>query len=233
MTSPIRLWDLAGEDPDRRFSPYCWRVRLALLHKGLAFEAVPWRFTEKERIAFSGQGKVPVIEDGGTVVYDSWTIAQYLEDRYPDRPSLFGGGAGRALSHFVSEWASQVVVPQLFRFICRDIRDCLGEEDAAYYRSSREARLKATLEDYAADRDQRLAAFRADLRPLRTTLGSQPFIAGAAPAWADYAVFGAFQWARCVSPYRLLSDDDPVAAWRERMMDLYDGEARRAVGFPP
>ena len=39
----FRLYDLAGADPDRRFSPYCWRTRLALAHKELPVETVPWR----------------------------------------------------------------------------------------------------------------------------------------------------------------------------------------------
>ena len=59
----IIMHDLAGADPDVRFSPYCWRTRFALAHKGLPVETVPWRFTEREAIAFSGQGKVPVIRD--------------------------------------------------------------------------------------------------------------------------------------------------------------------------
>ena len=43
----IRLYDLAGAHDDCRFSSNCWPVRMALLHKGLPFEAIPWRFTEK------------------------------------------------------------------------------------------------------------------------------------------------------------------------------------------
>ena len=91
----IVMHDLAGADPALRFSPYCWRTRMALAHKGLAVETIPWRFTEKDALAFSGQGRVPVIRDGDRVVSDSWAIAEYLEDAYPDRPSLFGG-ANRA-----------------------------------------------------------------------------------------------------------------------------------------
>mgnify|MGYP003677549998 CR=1 FL=1 len=53
------------------------------------------RFGEKAKIEFSGQKLVPVIKDGETVVNDSWAIACYLEDTYADRPSLFGGEAGR------------------------------------------------------------------------------------------------------------------------------------------
>src|SRR6185436_6817693 len=83
-----KLYDLAGADPARRFSPYCWRTKLALAHKGLGVETVPWRFTEKDVIAFSGSKLVPVLVDGDCTVYDSWTIANYLEDTYPDAPSL-------------------------------------------------------------------------------------------------------------------------------------------------
>jgi glutaredoxin len=60
-----QLYDLAGAEPERRFSPYCWRAKLALIHKGLPFDTIPWRFNEKKAIAFSGQGRVPVLVDGG------------------------------------------------------------------------------------------------------------------------------------------------------------------------
>ena len=77
------MYDLAGADPDLRFSPYCWRTRFALAHKGLPVETMPWRFTDRDAIAFSGQAKVPVIQDGGKVVSDSWAIAEYLEEQLP------------------------------------------------------------------------------------------------------------------------------------------------------
>ena len=43
----------------------------------------------------------------------------------------------------------------------------------------------------AAERDERLAALREALGPLRTTLAQQPFLAGPAPNYADHIVFGA------------------------------------------
>ena len=79
----MQLYDLAGAEPERRFSPYCWRTKLALVHKGLAAETIPWRFMDKDVIAFSGQEKVPVLIDGGNVISDSWAIATYLEKTYP------------------------------------------------------------------------------------------------------------------------------------------------------
>jgi len=46
-------------------------------------------------------------ENGDRWIADSWTIANYLEDTYPERPSLFGGTAGRALSRFYSILADE------------------------------------------------------------------------------------------------------------------------------
>jgi hypothetical protein len=37
-----------------------------------------------------------------------------------------------------------------------------------------------------------------------------------------------FMWARCTSPLELLADDDPVHAWRERLLDAFGGMARAA-----
>jgi len=89
----LKLFELVGFDATRPFSPFCWRTRMALAHKGLSAETIPWCFTEKDAIAPHGSEKVPVLLDGETSIVDSWTIANYLEDTYPDRPSLFGGEA--------------------------------------------------------------------------------------------------------------------------------------------
>lgn len=226
----ILLWELAGADPARRFSPYCWRIRLALRHKGLEFQTRPWRFTDKALIAHSGGETVPVLEDGGRVVRDSWAIAEYLEATYPDRPSIFGGAAAKAVARFVTDWTESVVQAGMMPFVARDILDHVAEADRVYFRQSREARLRATLEAFCAGREDKLPAFHRTLTPLRLTLSRQPFLAGDAPAWPDFAVFGSFQWARCISPFGLIGTG-PIHDWRERMLDAYDGEGRKAVGY--
>jgi glutathione S-transferase len=227
----MELYDLAGAEDDRRFSPFCWRIRLALAHKGLPVRTLPWRFTEKERIAPSGQGRVPVLVDNGRWIADSWVIANYLEDAYPDRPSIFGGAAGRALSRFYSNWADAVLQPGLIRLTLLDIWKHVAPQDKEYFRRSREQRFGMTLEAVVADRDERVSGFRQSLVPLRLTLEQQPFLGGGAPLYADYAVFGAFQWVRCISDYPVLAADDPVAQWRGRMLGLHDGLAGKAKGY--
>ena len=225
-----KLYDLAGAQADRRFSPYCWRTRLALAHKGLAVETIPWRFAEKDAIARSGQGKVPVLVEGDAWIADSWKIAEYLEATYPERPSLFGGGAGRALSWFYSTYGDSLVA-KVFGLVVMDVFEHLDEGDKAYFRTSREARVGMTLEEFAAGRDARAPALREHLTPLRQVLADQPFLGGDAPLYADYAVFGPFQWARCISPYPVLDPGDPVAAWRDRILDAFGGLARNTPAY--
>jgi glutathione S-transferase len=226
----VVLYDLVGKD-DRRFSPHCWRTRMALAHKGLDCEARPTRFTEIAAIAGGRFKTIPVIEDRGRAIGDSRAIAQYLEETYPDRPSLFGGPGGEALSRFVESWCVAVLHGGLFGLILVDIHDHLMPEDQAYFRTSREQRFGRTLEEVQAGREERLEGFRQNLQPLRMTLKEAPFLGGQAPLYADYLAFGAFQWARAVSPFRILEADDPVHAWFTRCLDLHGGLGRKAVGY--
>jgi glutathione S-transferase len=87
------------------------------------------------------------------------------------------------------------------------------------------------LEQYAGDTKQAVMALRGALEPVRPVLVQHQFVGGHGPGYCDYVLFGAFQWARSVSPTRLLEPDDPVYAWRERMLDLFDGFARKAKGY--
>ena len=227
----ITMYDLAGAEADCRFSPFCWRSKMALAHKGLAVETVPWRFTEKDKLPQPNAGRVPVIIDGDRVVHDSTVIADYLEERYPDRPSLFGGAAGRTLARFVQSWTETVLQTGLIRLVMLDIHRHCAQQDQAYFRHSREERFSATLENVVRDRQALLPAFRTSLDPLRRTVERQDFLSGSSPAYADYLVFGAFQWARAISDLEVLAAGDPIGAWRGRMLDLFDGLARRAPAY--
>jgi glutathione S-transferase len=204
---------------------------MALAHKGLSAELIPWCFTEKQAIAPHRSEKVPVLLDGERSVADSWAIANYLEDSYPDRPSLFGGDGGRAMGRMMNWWGDIVVLGGVFPLIVADIPAHLKPEDAAYFRTSREARLGKPLEEAAASRDKAVEGFRRALDPMRLTLKTQSYLGGETPNYADYIVFGVFQWARVVSPFRLLAEADPVHAWREKLLDAFDGMARKSPGY--
>lgn len=227
---PIQLYELAGRD-DRRFSPYCWRTRMALEHKGLAYDTVPVRFTDKGLIAFSGQERMPVIKDGDTVVSDSWAIAEYLEDTYPDSPSLFGGETGHGLAKFLNVWTDRALHLALIKLVIVDILDHVDEADRDYFIESRTARFGKPPAEVQTRSEADIKAFGAAVSTLRAALDGQDYLSGSAAAYGDYIVFGAFGWARAISDFELIAKDDPVYAWRDRLLDMYDGMARNAVGY--
>ncbi|OJY63378.1 MAG: glutathione S-transferase [Rhodospirillales bacterium 70-18] len=224
----ITLYELAGADPALVFSPYCWRTRLALAHKGLDVETVPWCFTETDKLAFSGQGKVPVIVDGAKATHDSWAIAEYLDAAYPDRPSLLGGQAGAAHARFINAWTDGVVLPGIARLVVRDILDVLRPQDQPYFRTSRERAFGMTLEQVQEGREARVVEWRRALAPARTVLKAQPWLGGAVPDYADYILAGSLMWPRCVSRFQLLEDDDAMALWFARVRGLFGGMAEAA-----
>ena len=69
------------------------------------------------------------------------------------------------------------------------------------------------------------------LEPIRTVVARQSFLSGDGPGYADYTVFGSFMWAKSVSAFALLDVDDPVHAWRERLLGMFGGLGRR-TGHP-
>ena len=224
----IALYEIVGAE-GRSFSPNCWRTRMALAHKKLPYETVPLRYSDIASMLDGKQKTVPVIEDAGRIVGDSWAIANYLEDSYRGGPSLFGGGAGRDLTLFVQSWTADFLHRGVIDLVLLDIYEQLHESDKPYFRASRERRFGRSLEGVQAGRETRVVAFRAGLQPLRTALAAQPWLGGPSPLYADYLVFGAFQWARMVSRFSLIAEDDPIAGWFERCLDLFDGLGRRAL----
>ena len=225
----VELFELVG-DADRRFSPYCWRTRMALAHKGIEADYIPVGFTEKHKIAFSGQELVPVLRDGEIVVADSWAIACYLEDTYPKLPTLFGSDIGRGQARFFHEWAPHMSAP-IMRSILMDIFDRVRPEDRDYFRASREARFGKTLEQLDATRGDYRDAIDKGVAPLRALLTHQPFLCGDAPAYADYILFGHFQTASIMSPEIFAAPGDVLYDWCEKMRDLFSGLGRQFRGM--
>lgn len=221
----LELWELGGRD-DCRFSTFSWRTRLALHHKGLPFAVHPVAVSDKAAIGFSGQSKVPILKHDGHVIPNSWAIALYLEKEFPERPTLFGGEVGQTLTHVFNVWADRELIPALIPFLMRDILDCVSEADGAHLRRQIESAMKRSLEELSAGREQAVQAFRRKLQPVRKALETRDYLGGAAPTYADYILFGLLQWARVVSPTKVL-EDDVVAAWFERVLDLHDGVGRK------
>ncbi|MHB1205072.1 MAG: glutathione S-transferase N-terminal domain-containing protein [Rhodospirillaceae bacterium] len=233
----IILHELAFQN-DILPSPYCWRVRLALEHKGLAYSTLPAAFTAIRTAAGGGHKTVPILEDQGRpdkpVVGDSWVIANYLEDTYPDRPPLFGAGEakdpGRCYALALQSWIQSAVMFPALKVIVLDIYDRIQPQDRGHFLETRERRFGMTLEAFTAGAlDEKVAAVRKALEPVRAVARERPFLSGAAPTYADYVVAGFFFWWRAVSPTQLLTADDPLSPWFERILARYGRIARESV----
>ncbi|MGM1052297.1 MAG: glutathione S-transferase N-terminal domain-containing protein [Pseudomonadota bacterium] len=221
------LYDLCGIDEELRFSPYCWRVRYALAHKGLEVEARPWRFSDKQALAFANHDKVPVLVDGDAVITDSYEILRYLDRTYPEAP-LLGDGVAEGRASFLKHYTERALQPAMLRTIVMDLLNAIHPDDRDYFRETREQRMGRTLEEFHSPA-KGLAQLDAALEPLRGRLKESDYIDGEAPAAGDYLVFGSFMWARCVSSADLVSNADPVYRWLERMLDQHNGLGRRAM----
>jgi glutathione S-transferase len=228
----LTMYERIGHE-GRRPSPFSWRIRYAFAHKRLEPGFRHVRFADVETIqTLSGQQFVPIITDGDHVVHDSWNIACYLEERFPDRPSLFDSEGERAVTRLVNHWADQTLGSAVRRLIAADFVFCLDPEDHAYYRRSRETAFGCTLEEYCADRPRWLGEFAAVTAPLEKTLAEQPYIAGSAPGYADYVVFSVFQYARLGCPDEFLGEGSALRRWRDGLVQAFDDLGDRYPGYP-
>ena len=217
MTSR-RLYELVLENGVSA-SPFVWRIRYALAHKGLTFESVPLAFTEIPQ-AFAGRYKtVPVLAEGDQTIVDSWDIVDYLERTYPDRPPLFSGPSEYAMVRLFDSCFAIDVLRQFFSLYALDIHNAARPCDRSYFRTSREQRfLKGkSLEAFVDGRETRLPTVREALTPLRLQLSRNPFLGGPQPNYADYIIFGLFQWVASMNTLPLLAADDlPLRSWHDR-----------------
>ena len=199
---------------------------MALRHKGLAFESVPVRISDKAAIGFSGQGKVPIIRHADKLVFDSWKIADYLEATFPASPSLFGGAAAPGLCRFVNAVADRQWMAVLAPACALAVTQMVDAGDAAHLRAGFEKGFGKPLEEMQAARESSLKAFRRALDPWRASLRGQAYWGGAAHCHADYIAMSPLQWARIIDCAPVLEADDTLTPWFERMLDLYDSFAR-------
>ncbi|MEO7726977.1 MAG: glutathione S-transferase family protein [Burkholderiales bacterium] len=91
---------------NKAYSSWSLRPWLAMKHTGLAFDEVRIPLYQDDHARkicrYSAAGKVPVLVDGGTTVWDSLAICEYLAERHADKqlwpPDAAVRAYGRAIS---------------------------------------------------------------------------------------------------------------------------------------
>jgi glutathione S-transferase len=100
--------------------PFGQKVRIILAEKGLSYELVEIDLAQGEQrrpdfLRLNPFGRVPVLVDEDSVIYDSTIIAEYLEDEYPEPPLLpaVGASALRAHARILEDFADTSFTPQV------------------------------------------------------------------------------------------------------------------------
>jgi glutathione S-transferase len=97
-------------------SPYAWKVWLALEHKGVPYEARrltfdPDQTKTPEFLKINPRGRVPAIVDDGFSLYESNAIAEYIEDKFPEKPLLPKEPKARAIARRIIGEADSYLGP--------------------------------------------------------------------------------------------------------------------------
>jgi len=221
MSPPITLYDVALEgttDEERVWAPNTWRTRLTLNIKGLAHKTKWIAFTEVvetmkglglaenwagERLRYS----VPTITDHTTnrTIMGTQAIAQYLDEQYPNTPSLVYPGT-RALNVMFAELDYARSVGPIFKLLMSEHCDACQEKDKAYYMKSRESMLNLTWDEMVNPSDtvrkgwlQEIEKYLDYNRGLVAQSGEGAlFLGGDLPTFADTCVAAQLYWAYSV-----------------------------------
>ena len=148
---------------DRHTSPNCQRTRVVLYEKNLPYETIPVDLVKKEQkrpefLKMNPYGKVPVLVDGDTILYESCIINEYLEEKYPAPPLLLNDPALRAKIRILIDYGVNRTYPP--------------------YEKLRNEMLKPEEERNFAVISQSSQELKGLLQRLEDEIGNQPYLAG-------------------------------------------------------
>ena len=148
---------------DFKSSPNCQRVRVVLTEKNLPYETVPVDLRAQaqktpEYLKLNPYGKVPVLADDDTVLYESCIINEYLDEKYPTPPLMPNDPAKKAKARILIDYG-------------------LTHLDAPYQRLRME-----TMKDEKEQNKEVIAAAQSELRKLlqrlETEIDDQSYLVG-------------------------------------------------------
>lgn len=225
MPNPIKFFDLALSH-GATISPFVWATKYAIAHKGLEMEVVPGGFTGIMERTGGKSERLPAIVDDGEWVLDSWLIAEHLDAKYPDRPTLIGDPSVKVLTQFIETWLWQTAISPWMTCYIKNYRDWSVPEDHAYVTESRERMFGRKIEDIIVGREDRLPQVPPKLELLRGILKEHKWLGGESPNYADYRALAVFLFCASVADTPPLTADDPLRDWIDRGFDLYGGLGR-------
>ena len=190
-------------------------------------DIVPGGFTGIMERTGGKSERLPAIVDDGQWILDSWLIAEYLDETYPDRPTLIGDPSVKVCGQMLEQWLWQTAIGPWMTCYLGQYRDRALPEDHAYVTESRERMFGGQkIEDIIVGREDRLPQIPPKLELMRTTLREHAWFGGESPNYVDYRMLSVFLFLAAVADIPALPEDDPLRDWIERGFDLYGGLGR-------
>lgn len=218
--------------------PYCHKVRAGLDLKGVAYRKVevnPMSKRELPTLPASAPRKVPVLDVGGELLWDSTVILGYLDEKYPDRMPFFPQDpAARAQAVAIESWVDDALTFALPTVIY----GTWGEAVKAAQVTARTSnfgvlqnlmvRAGGSLVMHEVSKrilkkrgqtDGRVWLSR-ELAKLESWLGEQPFVCGDALSLGDVATHGALTCIQEFPAFAEMMTRPRLAAWYARVAAL-------------
>ncbi|KAF9175098.1 hypothetical protein BGX21_007727 [Mortierella sp. AD011] len=207
MAASLKLFELVdGKTRTISFSPAVWRARFALNYKKIPHEVVSLTFLEVPTVIHEAcpnidAPTVPTLQlETGQGLLDSLAIAEYLEEKYPDRPLLFGSPAEKKLQLFFQSYIQARIHPAIQRLVFEGMYNMQDDENALYFRASREKSAGQPYQEIPGDRNENIKEIRENLGLIHNVLKSGDWIMGDHPGWADFVLASSFMWFSSCSP---------------------------------
>jgi len=180
---PLVLYDIPSKLPGNTWSPNPAKPRFVLSYKNLPFETVWVEFPDiatkmKEIGASPNKGPldnsdlytVPVLSDPntGTLITDSWLIAEYLDKTYPEKP-IFPHSSNGLIDAFYA--ASTGLLKPGSKFIILRASQILNEPSTEWYIRTREEVLREKFDEFSPEgpkRDAHWAAIKKCFDAMKT-----------------------------------------------------------------
>ncbi|TFY71087.1 hypothetical protein EVG20_g1916 [Dentipellis fragilis] len=245
MSQPLVLYDLAGSTPLKAWNIHTWKARLALNIKGVSYKTIWLEYPDIadlcKKISAGPNGTrggqplytVPILQDPntGTVVVDSFKIAEYLDAKYPNTPRLIPDGT-KAFQAMFRDVFEEKVTWSMMEVVAGKLVTQLPPRSETYWRAGIEGFVGKKAEEIAPEGPLKDAAWKKVVDTLGAVQGwaSQnekgAFIMGDKVSFADLAVMGPLMWLKAVEGVE-------SKEWKE-LVKINDGRWGRLVeAFAP
>jgi len=206
----ITLYDIPSSLPGKEWAPNPYKAKFALDYKGIPFNTEWVEFPDIEKalkavgappssVGADGNEKytTPAIVDSetGKKISDSMVIAEYLDETYPDKPTLFPPGTAAAIAIFQSVW-HKVVLAEMFPLMLPRVFLHLNPESQVFFRKTREPAFGCKIEEIlpVPKRPEQLEKLKAGLSKVAASLDKNGkdklFFLGDTFSYADCIIGG-------------------------------------------